>query len=66
MPQNHARHGFDFEVFQTVFLLAGKVAHLRLREGDILKITRRNLIHGRFDLRGAQEKFFGFPIVEFF
>ena len=66
MTQDHARHGLDFEVLQTVFLLAGKIADLFLGKSNIIQITRGDAIHGLFDLRRAKEKLFGFPIVEFF
>src|ERR1700677_2413119 len=65
VTQNDAGQGLDFEVLDALALLPSEIAHLRLREADVLDVSGRNFRHRRFNLTRRQAKGCGGPFVEF-
>ncbi len=65
MAENDARQRLDLDIEHRVALRLGKVAHLCLREPDVLQIARADLGDQRLDLVVAQAITVGAVVVEF-
>jgi hypothetical protein len=64
VAQHHAGHGLDFHVLHGIALDLRKVAHLRLRELDVLALLRGQAVHRGVDLGLAQAVVVAVPPVE--
>ena len=63
-PEDHAGQRLDLEVEQAGFLLLGEVAHLRLREADVVEVLLRKLPETVADFRVGQPVVGAVPSVE--
>ena len=54
MPKDHAGQGFDLDIGHRIPLRLREIAHLRLRELDVLHVARRDTRHQRLDLAFGQ------------
>jgi hypothetical protein len=43
MPQNNARQGLDFKIFEALFLFFSEISNLGLGKPDVFKILVRDL-----------------------
>ena len=66
MTENDAGQGLDFEVLDALALLLREIAHLGLRESDVLDVALGDLGDGALDVMRAQFEIGGRPVVEFF
>jgi len=65
MPQDHAGHGFDFDVEHAIALVLGEDPHLFLRELDVGHFARGDLGDEGLDLSLRQAVAFTVILVEF-
>ena len=65
MAEHDAGQRLDFEVVHGVALLLREIAHLRLREFDVVEIALGHLRDGALDLLRRQPEILRRPVVEF-
>ena len=65
MAEHDAGQRFHFQVVHGVFLLLREIAHLGLREFDILEVALAHLRDGALDLGRRQAEILRRPVVEF-
>ena len=65
MPQNNARQGLDFKIFEALFLFLSEISNLGLGKPDVFKIPVRDLADGGLNLFSRQTKRGWAPGIEF-
>ena len=65
MPEHDAGQRLDLEIAQGLLLLLREVAHLRLRELDVVEVALADLRYRALDLGGGELERRRRPVVEF-
>ena len=65
VAEHHARQGLDLEIAHGLLLLLREIAHLRLRELDVVEVALADLPDGALDLVRRQLEGRRRPVVEF-
>ena len=66
VAEDHAGQRLDLQVLHRVLLLLREVAHLRLRELDVVEVALGHLRDRLLDLGGVRRKSFGSQLSNFF